>query len=85
MPRAAKPDAEKPKPLPTLRLFSETTLKLPENPANFFSLRRTVSTLSLSRPLCFSPLIMITFCLKELEASTVVVVFKAWMQTEMLS
>ncbi len=84
-PKAAKPEAEKPKPLPTLRLFSETTLKLPENPADFFSLLRTASTLILSRPFCFSPLIMITFSFRESDASTVVVVFKAWMQTEMLS
>src|SRR3990170_7180291 len=84
-PKAAKPEAEKPKPLPSLRLFSETTLKCPLYLARLLSLFRMTSTLCLSLGNGFLPLMIIMSPSRVLEASTVVMVCKASIQTEMLS
>jgi hypothetical protein len=55
MPRAAKPEAEKPRPFPLVILFWETILKQPEYPLLSLSLLRTTWTLSKSPLVTFFP------------------------------
>jgi hypothetical protein len=76
-PKAAKAEAEKPRPLPVLRLFSEVTLNPPEKPARPFSLQVIAPILLVSAAVAFFPLTVISSFLELFVASTVVVVERA--------
>src|SRR6266540_7454134 len=84
-PRAAKPDAEKPRPLPLTFAFFDSTLTRVFSPASSLSLSMTKRALASSPEVGRVPLIRILSLWRPFLASTVVTVSSDFMQTEILS
>src|SRR5207245_6424065 len=84
-PRAAKPDAEKPRPFPLRFAFLDSTLTRVLSPASSLSLSITTRTLNSSPVVGTAPLISILSLWRLFPVSTVVTVSSDFMQTEILS
>src|SRR5438445_2287874 len=81
-PRAAKPDAEKPRPFPLTFAFLDSTLTRVFSPAISLSLSITTRALASSPVVGTAPLILMLSLRKLFPASTVVTVSKDFMQPE---
>src|SRR2546427_12995209 len=84
-PRAAKPDAEKPRPFPLTFAFLDSTRTRVFSPASSLSLSITTRALASSPIVGTAPLIRMLSLRKLFPASTVVTVSKDFMQTEIQS
>src|SRR6266516_6035812 len=84
-PKAAKPDAEKPRPFPLTFAFLDSTLTRVFSPASSLSLSMTMRALASSPGVGTVPLIRIPSLGRPFLASTVVTVSRDLMQTEILS
>src|SRR5438132_5227395 len=84
-PRAAKPDAEQPKLVPLTFVLLDSTLTRVFSPTSSLSLSITTRALASSPVVGTIPLIRILSLRRLFPVSTVVIVSKAFMQTEILS